>query len=296
LFQTWTGSGANRTISHSLGSIPACIFVKRTDATGDWQVYHRSLANTEYLVLNSTAAKATGATRWNSTTPTSTEFSLGTDATVNASSGTYVAYIFAHDAGGFGLTGTDNVISCGSVSATGGTPALVNLGYEPQWLLIKGSSITNGWSIIDNMRGFTADSGVSWLQPNTSAAEVASPSTPSVYLTSTGFKVESNESPLNGTGTYIYIAIRRGPMKVPTSGTSVYNEIPRTGTGTAVSVTGVGFPPDLVIGKRRTAADEPIWFDRLRGATRSLFSSDTSSEATDAWMVFLLVLIIILEK
>ena len=49
---TYTGNGANQTIAHNLGSVPGCIMVKRTDSTGgDWQVYHRSIANTEYLVL-----------------------------------------------------------------------------------------------------------------------------------------------------------------------------------------------------------------------------------------------------
>ena len=280
--QTWTGSGANRTISHALGSVPACIMVKRTDTTSDWAVYHRSLANTQYLVLNSTAAAATGATWWNSTTPTSSVFSLGTDASVNASAGTYVAYIFAHDAGGFGLTGTDNVISCGSVSATGGTPAVVNLGYEPQWLLIKGADITNGWSIIDNMRGFTANSGVSWLQPNTTAAEVASPSTPSLYLTSTGFKVESNESPLNGTGTYIYIAIRRGPMKVPTVGTSVFFPKVIGGQGVTQNITGFGFPVDLAVPKNMYNTETWAWTDRLRGPKQELTSAATTAETTYA--------------
>ena len=105
---TYTGTGANRTIAHNLGSVPGSIIVKRTDTTADWAVYHRSLANTQYMVLNTTAAATTGATWWNSTTPTSAVFSLGTDASVNASGGTYVVYLFAHDAGGFGLTGTDN--------------------------------------------------------------------------------------------------------------------------------------------------------------------------------------------
>ena len=74
---TYTGNGSNRTIAHSLGAVPGCIIIKRLQDTYDWQVYHRSNANTQYMVLNSTAARATGATRWNSTTPTATEFSLG---------------------------------------------------------------------------------------------------------------------------------------------------------------------------------------------------------------------------
>jgi hypothetical protein len=67
---TYTGTGVNRTVAHNLGSVPGCIIVKRTDTTGDWQVYHRAnTANpeTDYLVLNDTAATADSNTRWNDT-------------------------------------------------------------------------------------------------------------------------------------------------------------------------------------------------------------------------------------
>jgi len=269
--QTWTGSGANRTIAHSLGSVPASIWVKRTDTTGDWQVYHRSLANTEYLVLNTTAAKATGATRWNSTTPTSSVFSLGTDATVNASGGTYVAYIFAHDAGGFGLTGTDNVISCGSFTTDGsGNGSFQNLGYEPQFVIQKVASPgTGGWYITDNMRGMSK-TNTQLLQANTSGAE-ATEATEFVSLAANGFTPINNLMPANST--CIYIAIRRGPMKVPTTGTSVFSPLARTGTNAAATITGIGFPPDLVIGKVRDATYRPAFMDRLLGNGMALQSS-----------------------
>jgi len=242
---TYTGNGSNRTIAHSLGSVPGCIIVKRTDTTADWQVYHRSNANTEYVVLNTTAAKATGTTRWNSTTPTSTEFSLGTDTTVNASGGTYVAYLFAHDAGGFGNSGTDNVISCGSFY-TDGSPTTVNLGYEPQWLLWKrvaSGGGTGAWAITDNMRGWNAApaGGTSnTLYANNSFSESSSTAAPYMNLTSTGFYVDQQ-----GLGTYIYIAIRRGPMRTPTTGTSVFS--PNTFTTNDVKQT-TGFPVDALIG------------------------------------------------
>ncbi len=225
---TYTGNGANRTIAHSLGSVPGCIMVKRTDTSADWQVYHRSNANTQYMVLNSTAAVATGATRWNSTTPTDTVFSLGTDATVNASGGTYVAYLFAHNAGGFGLTGTDNVISCGAYTGNGSaTGPVVTLGYEPQWVLIRRALGGNGdWCLIDSMRGFVVGGADAVLNPNLSNAES---SIDYVRPTATGFQINSTSLEVNTSGsTYIYIAIRRGPMKVPTTGTSVFT--PRTGS------------------------------------------------------------------
>jgi hypothetical protein len=265
---TYTGNGSNRTIAHSLGSVPGCIFVKRIDSTADWQVYHRSNANTQYMVLNSTAAVATGATRWNSTTPTSTVFSLGTDATVNASGVTYVAYLFAHDAGGFGLTGTDNVISCGSYTGNGSLTAgpQIDLGYEPQWLMVKRATggVGGGWLMMDAMRGFPVSGTFSSLEAQTSDAEGVFGSGPSP--TATGFVVNTNQATMNQSGsTYIYIAIRRGPMKVPTTGTSVFAPLAYTGNGTT-NIHTTGFPVDMTIGQNRQGTGaNPQLFDRLRG-------------------------------
>ena len=278
--QTWTGSGANRTIAHNLGSVPACIIVKNYSDGGDWQVYHRSLANTEYLTLNTTAAKATGATRWNSTTPTSTVFSVGTDATVNASGQSYIAYIFAHDAGGFGLTGTDNVISCGSYTGNGSaTGPVVTLGYEPQWLMIKKSSSTGNWQMLDNMRGIPVGSDDASLQANLTAAEsfvgYLSP-------TSTGFQITSTNTEVNtNAATYIYIAIRRGPMKVPTSATTMFAPIARAGTSAATSIGGGSFTTDTIIAKSRGTAGIPfIWGSRLTGQVYLDSSSDGAQSSS----------------
>jgi len=282
---TYTGTGSSTTIAHNLGSVPGCIIVKRVNVAGDWAVYHRSLANTEYLVLNTAAAKATGATWWNSTTPTSSVFSIGTDASVNASGGTYVAYLFAHNAGGFGLAGTDNVISCGSYTGNGSaTGPEVTLGYEPQWVMVKQSSASGQWwNMIDVMRGFNVSTGAQTLGANASDAEYTNAGfgsgTPIMSPTATGFQVRSAQSATNASGaTYIYIAIRRGPMKVPTVGTSVFSPVAYTGTG-ADSTTTTGFVTDLAIIKSR-GIYSPSFEDRLRGANRVLESSGTGAEIT----------------
>jgi len=135
---TYTGNGtAGRTVAHDLGSVPGCIIVKQTSASGqDWMVYHRSLATNDYILLNSTGAASTYPYI---SSPTSTTFTVESAAPVNSNGATYVAYLFAHDAGGFGTSGTDNVISCGSFVGTG-SDLSVNLGYEPQWLLVKRAS------------------------------------------------------------------------------------------------------------------------------------------------------------
>jgi len=186
---TYTGDGiAGRTVAHNLGSVPGCVIVKSTSAAYNWMVLHRSMAASTYIRLNSTSGVATATDVWNSTTPTSTVFTVGTNINTNESGQTYVAYLFAHDAGGFGLTGTDNVISCGSFTTDGSGNCSVNLGWEPQWILTKRTNSTNNWQLFDNMRGMTADGGANPLTPNTSDAE-ANLSAYSVLMAinSTGF-------------------------------------------------------------------------------------------------------------
>ena len=280
---TYTGTGVNRTVAHSLGSVPGSIIVKRTDTAAAWAVYHRSLANTQYMVLNTTAAAATGATWWNSTTPTSAVFSVGTDASVNASGGTYVAYIFAHDAGGFGLAGTDNVISCGSFTTDGSGNATVSLGYEPQWVMVKATSTTGSWLVEDVMRGLS-QTNEEQLFANSSAAESSNGPPNDITINATGFTT-ANSNVIGNSITYIYIAIRRGPMEVPTTGTSVFTAETYSGNDTLnreFSVAPVQYS-DLSWFISRNYPTAPVgisFVDRLRGALPKLWTGGTNSEST----------------
>lgn len=274
---TYTGTGTNRTIAHNLGSIPGCIIVKRTDTTGNWQVYHNSLSSaTNSIQLNLSNAQASAPTVWNSTAPTNSVFSVGTDTTVNASGGTYVAYIFAHNAGGFGLTGTDNVISCGSFYAVqSGSDVPVNLGFEPQFVLLKNIDASDDWRMYDSMRGMPISPESLLLRPNQSAAEfINAPA--QCYATSTGF-VWAASTGLGATGNQIYIAIRKGPMKIPTTGTSVFGFNARTGTGVNATVTGSAGVSDAMLIKNRGAAVADLFASRLTG-TGYLVTSTTAAE------------------
>ena len=282
---TWTGTGVARTISHDLGSTPGMIIVKRTDNVGNWQVYHRSLTSAANSIqLNLTNAQASATTVWNSTAPTSSVFSVGTDATVNASGGTYVAYLFAHDAGGFGAAGTDSVVACGSYTGNGSASGpTVTLGWEPQFVLIKMSSSTGNWQIFDNMRGISTGGVDAVLLPNSTGAEDASYDY--VDVSATGFNIKTTAASLNTSGgTYIYLAIRRGPMKTPTDATKVF--APITSSAAAGTKFTTNFPVDLqIFGLRSIASNKFYAADRLRGISTnsteggvSLITTGTAAE------------------
>ncbi len=273
---TYTGDGSNKTISHSLGSAPGCIIVKRTDTTSNWRVYHRSLStpNENWMHLNTTDAAfgPAGSNIWN---VTSTTFQADTYLGLSTSGGTYVAYLFAHDAGGFGLTGTDNVISCGSFTTDGSSNATIDLGYEPQWVLTKRTNGAGPWGLYDTMRGWSY-SAQNYLLANDPGAEGVINAT-GFKPTATGF---TTSSPFDASANYIYIAIRRGPMKVPTSGTSVFAVNATTGNGSGNTLT-TNFPVDLSIDKGRTTGPA-YWIDRLRGGTQYIDSASTNAELTYA--------------
>jgi hypothetical protein len=277
---TYTGNGTGgRTVAHNLGSVPGCIMVKRTDAISHWTVYHRSVGATAALFLNLTNATDVATGHWQDTAPTSSVFSVGGYSDVNAAGGTYVAYLFAHDAGGFGLTGTDNVITCGSYVGNGNvtTGPVISFGFEPQWVMIKNTSAVSNWTLVDNMRGFTVGSGVGVLRPNTTDTDFAN--TGYLSIRPTGFTTTTNNADINATGnTYIYIAIRRGPMKVPTLGTSVFSPTYLAGDNTTGRAVSAGFAPDLAIFKRASPGDPAAWTDKLRGTKVQLNSTSTAAE------------------
>ena len=91
----YSGNSSNRTIAHSLSSIPGMILIKELTDSSKWIVYHRSIGAANILSLNENSSSTSGATNFNSTVPTSTHFSLGGSSHVNHSSQTYVAYLFA---------------------------------------------------------------------------------------------------------------------------------------------------------------------------------------------------------
>lgn len=260
-------------VPHNLGSTPGCVITKATAISQLWIVNHRSLASNQYLRLDDTAAVASGAISYTADASNVT-FSAGY-LTANA---TYVMYLFAHNAGGFGAAGTDNVISCGSYTdPTGTSMPTVNLGWEPQFLIIRGVD-GGSWWMFDSMRGMPAtNNAASALLPNSNGSEITGWTQ---QINATGF---THPASTYGAGTFIYIAIRR-PMKPPTSGTSVFNPYVAAAQGQVTT----GFPVDLGMWNYRPGYSEnTVVNDRLRGvsSTDSVTNANnfvTSSNAAEA--------------
>ena len=275
---TWSGDGnGDRYLSHNLKSVPGFVIVKKTSGSMDWGVYHRELgtAQTNGLELNTTVAAGTGGNiNPIRSTPTSTQMYIrGGSNEYNDSGSTYVAYIFAHDDASFGTDGDESIIKCGNYTSNGSEQA-INLGFEPQFVLIKSSSHTGGWYLFDSMRGiFTGQSEPS-LQTQESNAEAAD-NNGNIALTATGFRTDYNGGGLNNSGrTYIYMAVRR-PHKPPEAGTEVFDDVAYTGLGAANTVSFSPTFADLIWIKNRVYGYPFVLVDRLHGSTRYV-SSDTN--------------------
>ena len=279
----YTGDGASsQTINHNLGTEVGSLIIKKTSETGGWYVYHRSLGNNQALELQETVA-AYNNVPWGSVT--STTFEARSDILGNDSGVTYVAYLFAHDPLGPSGDGSDGLIACGSYTGNGSTDGPeIDLGWEPQWVLVKNATTSVGnWNIADVMRGMPVGSNTQLLAANTTDAEGGIP----VFVPQpTGFKVVDNNEFSNGSGnTFIYIAIRRGPMRTPTSGTEVFEPVTsQSATGTKLTT---GFPVDMQIQKIRSQGGDNYLVSRLTGVgtlaqsgEKYLITNSTAAEAS----------------
>ena len=201
---TYTGTGSAATVGHGLGSAPSVIIQKKTSASATWLVKHPGIGTNGYIRLDATNASATDSAVWNSTDPTSTVFSIGTDATINGSGATSVAYCF---------TPVKGFSKFGSYTGNGNADGtFIYTGFKVSWLLLKMSSGVQGWFLVDNKRANPYNPVDGSLHPNASAAEDTA-SDFFVDFTSNGFKLRNNDAQLNGSGsTYIYMAFAEHPL------------------------------------------------------------------------------------
>jgi hypothetical protein len=209
---TYTGTGAAATIGHGLGVAPRMIIVfERSPAGDDHIVYHANLTSNQYSIrLNTTAAQAgpSGA-YWNSASPTSTVFSVGTSGESNQSTATYVAYCFAPVAGYSAFGGYT-----GNGSADG---PFVFTGFRPRFVMIRAFSTgLRDWLIYDTSTSNPNNPGSDGplIAASTDVTSYDGVGYTSFDILSNGFKVRAATTNLNASGeSHLFMAFAENPFK-----------------------------------------------------------------------------------
>jgi len=155
----------------------------------------------------------------------------------------------------------EGIIKCGSYIGNGNADGPeINLGWEPEFILLKDTTSNNSWRIYDSMRGIATGEPDDLIHPDSSAAAYSNGATNEIDLTSTGFKVVINDSGTNSSGSkYVYMTIRRpdGYVQKPVEDATKVFAI-ATGSGSAYAYT-AGFPVDFGWYKAPTQSGSNHW-------------------------------------
>ena len=185
-------NGTDSTVDLSSLETVGMVMLKSLGEAEKWFVWHKDMTAGKLMYLNETTAE-TADVRLSVS---------GTTLTVDSSApdDDYIIYGFAHD------PSEEGFIQCGAFTSSD-AGVEIELGWEPQYLLLKNSTREQDWLVIDNIRGLTSTNvSNNKLSPNLSDAEAEETK---VIVTSTGFI----DTGLDGGEDYIYMAIRRSDGK-----------------------------------------------------------------------------------
>jgi len=261
----YTGTGSNATVGHGLSAAPTFMIVKNLSSSSAWAVFHTSLGATKYMALNETTAVATASNVWNDTAPASTVASIGTWGPVNTSGDEHIMYAW-DDVSGYS--------KIGSYSGTGSALNITGVGFKPDFLIIKDTGSTEQWYMFDSRRGHSK-----FLHPNLSNTEGTDATARLTAFGSDGFSLGTDGAVNTNGNTYIYAAFAKNVASNTTLANS-FKAVIYDGNGASNrQITGVGFRPDLVWIKRRSASRDHYLFDSVRG-TAGLYANLTNAEFT----------------
>ena len=204
----YTGNDTARAISFAaaLDTAPGMMYIKNLDtASRNGIIYHQSTGNTHYLRANLTTVATDSATRFNDTSPTTAQFTVGTENVVNQDGKLMICYAWANSGPyAFGsYTGNGNV---------DGPVVNVGVGGRPQFLFRRNSGAATFYSTTSpQLNSNEVNSALNLSSTQALTADAVS----QMDFLSTGFKTRDNGSEvhLNSSGaTYIYGAFGIQPL------------------------------------------------------------------------------------
>lgn len=209
---SYTGNGtAGATVGHGLGVAPKFVIIKNRQTNGyDFVVYHQNMDTSPqngYVSLNATIAFTTLSTIWNNTAPSSSVITFGTNAALNESAKTHIAYCFA-EVDGYSKFGSYT----GNASSDG---PFVYCGFRPRWVIIKRVNLgSRPWCIHDTARDIYNVSN-SEIEANAATIENGGSYPGDLDILSNGFKPrEGSTAWINESGgNYIFAAFAEMPFK-----------------------------------------------------------------------------------
>jgi len=181
----------------------------------------------------------------------------------------------------FGENEDQNLIACGTYGGHNSYfPEITNIGWEPQWVMIKRTDSADNWVVWDSQRGLVsggADGTDAAIYPDLNNAEGVSPY---IDLMPNGFKLTRQSGMVNNTGsTYSYVAIRRPDAlvgKPAEAGSDVFNIVRGNGSSTVpANVSGFGIVDFRMAKNFSTASD---WYV----TTRLSDNNEVNCNTTDA--------------
>ena len=205
---SYTGSGTtSNTVGHGLSSIDWLI-VKSRDEADSWFVKHKSLSSNHNLNLNQTVAQ----------TNVTSAYSEG--GLSNLSGNTFGFLDGTSDANAVNESGEKHIAYCfkevkgyskfGSYTGNGSTDGtFIYTGFKPAYVLIKKTSGTAQWKILDNKRDtFNVVDALINASNNGSESTFTT-----LDFLSNGFKMRNSDADMNGSGaSYIYMAFAESPF------------------------------------------------------------------------------------
>lgn len=231
--QSYTGSGSSgKTVQHDLGMMPSMVWIKCVSTGNPWVMWHKKGKNQNgsyfsatnqqyYMQINNTASYQNPGGVWlTSITDSAVTFNVGWGM-VNQSGQTYIMYLFGD------YEDENSIISSGEYTGAGTSYVDVNVGFEPQWILIKKTSPGQ----TDNYRVFNHKTGLVNEEPYTvDHDEPQSLGLPygwssaawGVSVKADGFRIQGHNIGTSG-HSYLYTAIRRPFMGTPTDYRDVFN-------------------------------------------------------------------------
>ena len=203
---TYTGTGADASVGHGLGTKPQVLFVKSRTHTDNWKVWFRGVTTDDSYPwqLDDHGANYSGSDKWynspNGNDTTTTTFGVSADNATNRSGATFVAYCFS-ERKGYSAFGTYR----GNGSNNG---QYIRTGFKPRALIIKKYSGTDNWMMWDTERDphNLMHHRTSCSIPDVESTNVAS-TTSQLEIYGDGFQWRGSSNDTNGDGDkYIYMA------------------------------------------------------------------------------------------